>query len=1610
MNRSIDYRSDFYALGMTFYELLTGQTAFRAGDAMELVHCHIARTPQPPSLLNPMVPEVLSSMVMKLVSKMAEERYQSALGLLHDLKECQQQLQQNNAVEAFPIATRDVSHQLRLPQKLYGRAGDIERLRQEFARASAGQQQLLLISGYPGVGKSALVQEVHKGIAEGGGLMIAGKFDLLSRSVPYSAVLHAFRELMRQLLSEPEEHLSKWRLQIQSAVGRNGQVLVELIPELEQIIGPQPAIPELGATESQNRFGLVFQNFLRVFSRPGQTLVVFLDDLQWADLASLRLLETLLADSSGGHLLFLGAYRDNEVDSLHPLSRTCSKLREAGVQIQEIRLQPLSFADVVQLLTDTLGGTGERVDELAKLVFSKTQGNPFFVSQFVNRLYREKILRLNLSTGMWQWDMLGIQGLQATDNVVDFLLGQLRSLKPETQSMLSLGACIGYRFELKTLALIGEATAAETAERLWEVMREGLIVPVDMDYRFLHTAADVGTEFSVNYRFLHDRVQQAAYALIPEERRREIHLRIGRLLRARSAQIPEDDLLFEIVDHMNQGAALISDAEERRELLRLNFLAGRKAKSSAAYQTAASYLSAGAKNLTAEAWSTHFDQTYALHLELAECEYLSGRLTEAEALFALLLSHARSTVEKADVYTLVTVLTFGSGQIRESVKIGRQALKIFDIHLPDSPAEVQAAMGAEMVAIPQNQGGRSFEALLDAPAVADAGLQAQMRLLSSIVAPAYVAEPLLFGLLVAKIVNLSLQHGRSAMTAFAYAVYGLFLTDAGEYQGGYEFGRLGLRLEERFPDPHLTAKLSLLFGAFIHFVRDPLSVGFTHVERGRIGGLEAGDFAYASYCCIHPPLFRLFIGHDLTQIQEEAEGFLKLMGRTKDAITTEMLRVSRQQAIALRGNSRGRTELADGAFDEGEFVERMTRDHFSLDLCWYYTAKGELLYLYENHAAATAMLAKADEWKNYATGMIFKTSIVYFTALNDLARYAKLPSDEQAQLRPEIERRVADIRRLAEGCPANFATRHLVLRAEYARVFGKPEEAAQLFDEAIDCAQKYEMLRDEALANELGAKFHIGAGRHKRARFYIQEAFSAYQRWGATAKVNQLREQYATLLANFHGSPGQEGDGTATGSISMDGAATLDLRSVTKAAQALSSEIQLDRLLARLTRILIENAGAQRGLVLLPRSTHWTIEAYGTSESSDVAVLLSLPLQGSTQLCEAVVNYVVRTQEHVVLTHASQQGPFRNDPYITSHRVKSLLCVPVRQSGALMAIVYLENNLSEGCFTDDRVSLLRILSAQMAISIENARLYATLEQKVQARTQELSDKNTALTAAVEELQIMQQQLVHQEKLASLGALTAGIAHEIRNPLNFINNFAESAVMLVDDVVDTLSRPAVPSSNDVAIPLLRDLRESVEKIHKHGQRANSIITGMLQHARNSSSSPEVVDINAFVTESLNLAYHGIRAKDAKFKVAVETAYDPAVGQGELIRSDVSRVFINILNNAFYSTRKKQQELGAAYAPVISVRTRSHGDRWELLVRDNGVGIARDILNKIFTPFFTTKPPGEGTGLGLSISHDIIVQGHQGAIRVDSEEGQFAEFVISMPKRGLHRGASDRSGRG
>jgi predicted ATPase/GAF domain-containing protein/tRNA A-37 threonylcarbamoyl transferase component Bud32 len=1318
MNRAVDYRTDYYSLGVTFYQLLTGELPFIYQDPLELIHAHIAKNPTP---VHEKIkcPKAISLLISKLLNKNPEDRYQSIQGILYDLEKCKKYLEEENLnildSDTFVIAEKDYLGKFLIPEKLYGREKEISLLTNTFQKAVEGTIQLALISGRSGIGKSVLINEIHKPITKYKGYFISGKYDLFKRTIPYRAITQSFQSLIQQILSEPLESIEKWKEKILLAVGSNGKLIIDFIPELESLIGEQPPVPELDPNEAQNRFNLVFLNFMKAFCREENPITLFLDDLQWADSASIQLLDTIFSDSDVKYLFMILSYRDNEVYPTDAFSLLIEKLKKDNFSISEIILNPISLDTVNELIADTLNSTKERTLELAQIIQDKTKGNPFFVNEVFKDLYDKELIYF--SNDSWEWDTQRIQQINISDNVIDLMIQKVKELPEKSLNLLKLAACVGDWFRNDVFQMITNLAKEELDEELVRISNEGFFIISDNITRFVH-----------------DKIKEATYSLVEEKERAKNHYTIGKTYLKVAKENEIEELIFTIVNQLNQGISFISDENEKTKLLDLNILAGKKSNASAAYEASRNFFTKASELLPNDHWKIDYSKSIEVFSGKGKSEFLSKDFEQAEKTFEHVLANSRDLLDKISIYELRFAMYSSQNRFIEVLNLGKSILKMLKINLPKNPNELSPL--PEIIKAKIKIGKKEILELYDLPTLKDEKLLAAMRILNLLIAPSFIAQPALFPVIVLKMVNISLRSGNSSLSAMAFSAFGVIQgSGLGDYKTGLELCKLGIKLLDKFDAKSLISRTNFFSGVlvnhWIHHAKESRNFLLISIEKG----LETGDLQYSSYSINHLNIQRLLMRTNLSSNLEYFEKYIILMQNIKQKDSLGFYRLFEQFTLNLTGKSSELLYINGEKFNNQVILKEWIESKNSTTLFGYYVANSMLQYLLGDKETALDFSNLAIPHEGGVFGMMFIPEHVFFDTLILAKLFPISDKKRQKEFLNRIQKNLKRMKKWGENCEANYGHKFYIMEGVHFFILGKSHLGMESLKKAILLAKKHEYILEEALANELLAEIWEKQGDEDYANLHIKEAHYAYQKWGCEPKVKQLEEKYSSLFRKIsHTTDVTSISNTETTRISGSGSTSLlDLNTVLKASQTISGEIHLGKLLERMLKILFENAGAERGIFVLNTDDKWLVQAVGNSNKDETEVLKSKPLEEANDtLCIAIANYVIRTKSLVLLDDAQKNGMYTNDIYIKSNKIRSVICYPIINKRNLVGVVYLENNLTSNAFTPDRIEILKVLSSQIAVSIENSLLYSNLEEKVAIRTKDLNQALVEVRALKEQ--------------------------------------------------------------------------------------------------------------------------------------------------------------------------------------------------------------------------------------------------------------------------------------
>ncbi|MCY1074260.1 trifunctional serine/threonine-protein kinase/ATP-binding protein/sensor histidine kinase [Archangium lansingense] len=1579
MNRAVDYRTDFYSLGVSFYEVLTGRLPFRGQDVLEWFHAHLAQAPVPPHRVVSSIPPALSAVVMKLLAKVAEERYQSAEGLRADLERCQEALR-DGTLEPFPLGSRDVPARFQLPQRLYGREAEVDSLLKAFERvALSGRTEWMLVRGYSGIGKSAVVRELHRPVLRQRGFFLSGKFDQLQHDVPYSTLARAIRELVQQLLAGSDEEVALWRQRLLEAWEGHGQVLVDLVPQLERVAGAQPSLPELPPVEARNRFNRVFQRFLGVFATPERPLVFFLDDLQWADFASLELLRYISTHPDTPPLLLIGAYRDNEVSLSHPLARTLAEVREEGGRLGDIHLAPLSLEQTQRLVADAFPGAGEAlVVPLASLVQEKTGGNPFFLLQWLQTLHQDGLV-VRASEGGWRWDAEGVRAKGYSDNVVDFMVGRLRQLTEQTRELLRLAACVGNVFPVQMLAFLSHQEVSQVEQGLEPALQEELLVRVDAE----------------RYRFSHDRIQQAAYSLLSEEERKAVHLRVGRLLLERLSPEELHERLFEVVGHLNASVELMKDAAERSRLAHLNAEAGWRAKAANAHRSAVASFTMAFSLLPGDPWEEEGERVFKLRLAQAGSEVMSGNIAEARRLVEDLLPRARTRAEMAEAYHFKSDLLVSSSDAEGAVACLLECLEKFGMPLPLEPSWEEVVAAHEEVW--SLLGARPIESLLELPPPTDPDLRAAMSVLSALFAPSFFSRRNLLLLHICRMVTLSIRHGNVESSAHAYAWFGFqSINIFKRYREGLAFSDIACRLAERQDSPAFQGEAlhaRSINGVWVH----PFSSSREFIHKSHQQSVLAGDFRNASLCFNHSTLLPLAMGRELEDVQREAVVGFDFASKVGFGDVAHMMGVFQRYVAQLQGRSDSFSSLNGEGFDEAAFEARLAAGSLLPLRASYGIVKMMSRFMCGAHEEARQAIELVKELLWSIAGQVYDYLHHLYRALTLAACCRDAPPPRRSEYLADIEQHHRQLAEWAGNCPENFRAAERLVFAELARLNGEVEKAHRAYEEALQSAREQGSLQNAALACELAARFWKERGMSTTALLFIREAREAWSQWGAEGKARHLDGQWPALASSV---VKREGSSTSYDTDTNH----LDALTLVKAQQAISSEIVLERLVDTLMRVALETAGAQRGALLLLRQDTLEVAALVDSTSERTSLLE----ETAQRLPWSLLTYVRRSGEHVLLDDTAQPHAFSNDPYFSHGTARCLLCLPLGRGEALGGLLYLENDLATGAFSPSRIALLKHLASQASISVENARLYEEVRRAETALRRSNDELERRVEERTRELKQAQSHLVETARMVGMAEIASNILHEAGNALTSVvvdsgmlrstveasrvsqvRRIAELLASQREGLADFLSgdprgRLLPDYLTILAGELLREqaaLQRGLETLDGHVDRVRAIIQMQRAHAKSTLLTDEY-DLAALVEEALRL--HQVASRQSQVTVTKELAALPLV---RVDRHRVLQILLNLLSNA----RRALEPVPEAERR-LRVRLAAEGEWVRIQVMDNGEGLAPGVRERLFTQGFSTRKDGYGYGLHASV---LAAQLMGGRLTLESDgpgKGAIATFEL------------------
>lgn len=1581
MNRALDSRTDYYSFGVTLYEMFTGDLPFKTEDPLELIYAHIAQNPKPPIEVNSKISKILSDIILKLLKKNVEDRYQTIQVVQNHLEKCYEECKNTNKPISLEL-DNTVEKRFQIPEKLYGREKEVQQLLSIYDRVTNSNIQnkpnveIVMIGGYSGIGKTALVQEIYKPITSKKGYYAAGKIDQFKKNLPYSAITLAYKSLLQHLLMEDAQRIQEWKELFLRALGKNAQVIIDVVTELELIIGKQASVPELPPAESQNRFCSVFQKFNQVFCSADHPLVVFLDDLQWADQATLNLLEYIVTDKEIDNLLIIGAFRNNEVYPTHPLLLLNSRLEGDGYKIHHIGLSPLQEQDVNQLVADTLQMDTNSTSSLTELIMKKTNGNPFFINQFLNTLYQESLISLKEIEGEdsidWSWNTKDIEALEISDNVVDLMVRKLKKLPSQTQEALKFAACLGNSFTLDILSIVCGWDVPVVFQSLNPAIQAGLIVPIS-ELEIIEQKSQVVLYFQ-EYKFLHDRVQQASYSLIEDANRKHTHLLVGQMLLKSYTEEKKEENIFTLLNHLNTAIELIVDPNisceiDVLELIKLNLLAARKTKESTAYAAALEYLQSAMKVLPKDLWQTDYDLAKSVFIERGVAEYLNGNFENSEFFIRQAIEKAKNTNEQAEIYHVLVIQYTLNARYKEAIQTAKEALNLVNIQLDEENLEKER--DAEIIKIDKLLIGKEIQDLSNLPPMRIPEKITAMKILTAMGPPMYRTHQRLWAVIVAKQFRFCLEYGDVSSATYTYTSYGGLLGYVkNEFKDIEDFIQITLNLNQKYNSPSDTSVAYLMVGSSLRPWKYHLKYASEDFMKAYMVGLESGNLQYSVYAFGHNAFCLFTRGINLEQLTKEIKGYLEFTLKRKNKWGIDLLQSCLVVINCLHGEI---TEKVDKKFsipDEQILKNIQENKNVQVD-CFYHIMKAQVLYLFEEYEDAYESIQRAkNNIISVATQSLLPTVMFnFYGSLILLALYQK--GKQTVNYLAEVKQNQDQMKIWMECSPDNFSCLYFLVEAELHKIENKVLETMNLYDRAIESAKQNDFVQIEAIASELACSFWLSQGKEEFANLYYKKAVHSNNLWMANKKIDQLTQKYKfTFSFNIGLINKSRGSVLSTSSDQSTTVALeyLDVLAVLKASSIITSEIEIEKLLKELLKILLEHAGAQKCFIILVENEQLNIKAQGRTNSKEIETNLSsqeLNQDNSKNLLGVnVINYVYNSKEFVLLNRQESLEKFYTDSYIQNYQPSSILCFPLINQNNVRAIIYLENNLSMDTFNTEGIEGLKLLSVQMAISIENALLYTNL-----------TENNRILKEAKEAAEVA---------TLAKNYFLAMITHELRTPMNGVIGNEQ-----------LLSKTK----------LNKEQREYVDAIHNSAQILLTIINDILDFSKIEAGKitleKQVVDLKQLLIDTIKVI--SLSAKENNNTIEYEITQNvPKFIEVDAFR--LRQVLLNLLSNANKFTKQ-----GKIHIKIHLKEKKENYAYLQFLVEDTGLGIKEENIKTIFESFtqadLSTSRKYGGTGLGLAISKKLI-EAMEGKIWVESiyQKGSKFYFYIRVVDKQMHNKTS------
>ncbi len=1578
INHRVDFSTDMYSLGIVFYQLLTGQLPFKSTDPLELIHSHLAEEAPPVHHVNKNLPLMLGKIIAKMCFKEPEKRYQSGLGLYADLHRCAMEYTAFGYVSKFKIGSQDHFRRVVFISKMVGRNLEAKTVLEQYDLVTRGGFASVFISGLPGIGKTRLIQELQRPLVEHRGYFTSGKFDQYQKNIPYSSLLQALRNLIRTLLTESDSQVEFWNHRILKAIGTQGKVISDVIPELTILIGAQPDVPSLPPVEARNRFNNLFGQFLSCLAQHDYPLVLFIDDLQWCDSATFDFLRHLFANVSDyPYLFFIGAYRNNEVDANHPLSQLMRMMQEKHLPLHDLRLMPLPESDCHEMVAYILDLPRHECAALSTFLVKLTEGNPLFVSESLSWLNNEQLLHVN-EDGQWGWDMAKISLSNMPTSVVELFGSKVSQLPADTIEILMLCACMGNRFSAEEVSLIHEISYQTLFEHLKPVLSFGLLM-----------------ESKTELQFVHDRVQEAVLRFLNPEQRKMIHWRIGQHLLGDTLineELEQQDNLFTITAHLNLGRpndlncvdalrastnnanndlncrdalrasannANIDDNDNVRELAGgcnpplqkidlaiINFHAGNKALNALATQAANDYYRNGIDLLPDDAWKIHYALTFRLHQRLAKTELMLGRYETSEKLLDTLLSRAADDLDRAEALAEQTTSLSSIGNFIKAIETANRGLNYFGKAIPDD-AEKAAKQTAELMVQIHADNADVWQKILDMPFTQERRSKIELAFYSELIPDLYMSGlvPQLY-LSAAQSTLHCLQGGMDESVIYSFSIMGLNLGEQGQFELAFKYEDLAHELCARYPDTFgATRGINGIVWCNMHSRSHPADI-VAYCQKGIQSGKNCGDL-YNAGLTYAPLMWNLQVqGADFQEIEDTATACLEFSQKNQLGFSIGIAQAMQAGWIEpMKSASAPLIPMAETLklWESCNHVASAGSYFVHLGMCHYY---------YGRYEEAAESLERVNHYLTGLTDNVLKRQWYIFQALNELCLYKKNGGDKEATI-AKVEALIAPVEMWASL--GELLEPYLELyRAKYAYCFGEFNNGCTSYIEAIETARRLGYTFLEGFLNEIFS-YWLGETGYQSNDIYCREAVRLYRLCGALGKEIQLLERLPISFEDeYHFSSNVRGGENLV-------LPNLDINYLVKSSLALSAEIDQEKLLSKIMDVVLQSSGAQHGYLLVQHNGAWAVQASSHVAEEKMRLEMDLkPLHTETELCQGIVHYACRTLETVVLADAQTVVEFKDLPEVSKLGLRSLLCLPLRRQGILIGLLYLENRLAPNIFTADRVRVTELLCQQAAISMENARMMT-----------EIGDFNTVLEKRVADEVAQNREkdhlLIQQSRLAVMGEMINNIAHQWRQPLNALG-------LVLGNLKDA------QHFNELTPDYLESqCTEGRQYIENMSQTINDF-----RNFFRPDKDKDVFSLKSAIQKAVMFVNVSFKANHIDIIIDV-----PEDVEMKGFPNEYAQVLLNLITNAKEAILAKGNNAGC-----ITVKLRKLNNLAQVTVTDDGGGIDEAILVRLFEPYFSTKETG--TGIGLYMSKMIIENSMDGQISVQNVGGG-AEFSIITPTK-------------